>query len=228
MDPATGTFKRFVDHNASKLRVIYQSEYAEKVDITDFVIVGDASAIVDPARLELDYDVEKDLIVSAINLPNLTITSKNPNFTVSYDNGTSFGTECTLDKTHFAILNGSGMGDIPLKVKWLGSEAIEHGTLELTATIDDEEKLLATVELIGVKQGIDNGNLGIYTGVATGYTLAGKWQGDDRRPVNIDAAFSPTGTPLFDYVVEVASGTQVCSEAAGFHDMAIFKQGVTL
>ncbi len=33
---------------------------------------------------------------------------------------------------------------------------------------------------------------------------------------------------LFDYVVEVASGRQVCSEAAGFHDMAIFKQGVTL
>lgn len=33
---------------------------------------------------------------------------------------------------------------------------------------------------------------------------------------------------LFDYVVEVASGTKVCSEAAGFHDMAIWKQGVTL
>lgn len=33
---------------------------------------------------------------------------------------------------------------------------------------------------------------------------------------------------LFDYVVEVASGRQVSSEAAGFHDMAIFKQGVTL
>lgn len=33
---------------------------------------------------------------------------------------------------------------------------------------------------------------------------------------------------LFDYVVEVASGKPVCSEAAGFHDMAIFKQGVTL
>lgn len=33
---------------------------------------------------------------------------------------------------------------------------------------------------------------------------------------------------LFDYVVAVASGEKVCSEAAGFHDMAIFKQGVTL
>lgn len=43
------------------------------------------------------------------------------------------------------------------------------------------------------------------------------------------------GTPMdelanqfFDYIVEVASGKQVKAEAAGFHDMAIFKQGVTL
>lgn len=36
------------------------------------------------------------------------------------------------------------------------------------------------------------------------------------------------GEKLFEYVLEVASGKQVCSEVAGFHDMAIFKQGVTL
>lgn len=33
---------------------------------------------------------------------------------------------------------------------------------------------------------------------------------------------------FFDYIIEVASGKKVCSEKAGFHDMAIFKQGVTL
>ena len=36
------------------------------------------------------------------------------------------------------------------------------------------------------------------------------------------------GRKLFDYVVEVASGREVKAEEAGFHDMAIFKQGVTL
>lgn len=36
------------------------------------------------------------------------------------------------------------------------------------------------------------------------------------------------GQKLFDYVIEVASGKQVKSEENGFHDMAIFKQGVTL
>lgn len=33
---------------------------------------------------------------------------------------------------------------------------------------------------------------------------------------------------LFDYVIDVASGRKVKSEQAGYHDMAIFKQGVTL
>ena len=33
---------------------------------------------------------------------------------------------------------------------------------------------------------------------------------------------------LFDYVLAVASGKKVKAEEAGFHDMAIFKQGVTL
>jgi len=33
---------------------------------------------------------------------------------------------------------------------------------------------------------------------------------------------------LFDYVIRVASGEKLKSEEAGFHDMAIFKQGVTL
>ena len=33
---------------------------------------------------------------------------------------------------------------------------------------------------------------------------------------------------LYDYVIEVASGKKVRAEEAGFHDMAIFKQGVTL
>lgn len=36
------------------------------------------------------------------------------------------------------------------------------------------------------------------------------------------------GKALFDFVLEVAQGKRVKSEEAGFHDMAIFKQGVTL
>lgn len=43
-----------------------------------------------------------------------------------------------------------------------------------------------------------------------------------------DATLEEMGQQLFDYVIEVASGKQVKAEENGFHDMAIFKQGVTL
>lgn len=43
-----------------------------------------------------------------------------------------------------------------------------------------------------------------------------------------DADAAILAREFFDYVIRVASGEQVASERAGFHDMAIFKQGVTL
>ena len=33
---------------------------------------------------------------------------------------------------------------------------------------------------------------------------------------------------LFEYIIRVASGEKVKAEKAGYHDIAIFKQGVTL
>jgi len=43
-----------------------------------------------------------------------------------------------------------------------------------------------------------------------------------------DKTKAELGQELFEYVLEVASGKKVKAEEAGFHDMAIFKQGVTL
>ena len=43
-----------------------------------------------------------------------------------------------------------------------------------------------------------------------------------------DATLEETAKELFDYVIAVASGKLVKSEERGYHDMAIFKQGVTL
>lgn len=43
-----------------------------------------------------------------------------------------------------------------------------------------------------------------------------------------DVALTELAEQLFDYVLSVASGKKVKAEEAGFHDMAIFKQGVTL
>lgn len=67
--------------------------------------------------------------------------------------------------------------------------------------------------------------------IATNSTLARKksnWIDFNAGVVVEDSNMTAETQKLFDYVIAVASGTKVCSEAAGFHDMAIFKQGVTL
>ncbi|NLZ80646.1 MAG: altronate dehydratase [Clostridiales bacterium] len=43
-----------------------------------------------------------------------------------------------------------------------------------------------------------------------------------------DLTLAEQSQNLFDYVIQVASGKKIKAEEAGFHDMAIFKQGVTL
>lgn len=67
--------------------------------------------------------------------------------------------------------------------------------------------------------------------IATTSRLAGKksnWIDFNAGVLVEDKTMDEETKALFDLVVETASGRQVCSEAAGFHDMAIFKQGVTL
>lgn len=67
--------------------------------------------------------------------------------------------------------------------------------------------------------------------IATNSRLAGKksnWIDFNAGVLVEDKTMEEETQALFDLVVETASGRQVCSEAAGFHDMAIFKQGVTL
>jgi len=67
--------------------------------------------------------------------------------------------------------------------------------------------------------------------IATNSTLADRkknWIDFNAGVLVEDRSMEEETAKLFEYVVEVASGRKVCSEEAGFHDMAIFKQGVTL
>lgn len=67
--------------------------------------------------------------------------------------------------------------------------------------------------------------------ISTNSRLAGKksnWIDYNAGVLAEDGNMSKEAEHLFDYVMEVAGGRKVCSEEAGFHDMAIFKQGVTL
>ena len=67
--------------------------------------------------------------------------------------------------------------------------------------------------------------------ISTNSGLAGKkanWIDFNAGVLVEDKTMEEETEKLFEYVVAVASGQKVCSETAGFHDMAIFKQGVTL
>ena len=67
--------------------------------------------------------------------------------------------------------------------------------------------------------------------ISSNSALAGKkknWIDFNCGTLVEDGTVAELGEKLFEYVLEVASGKEVKAEQAGFHDLAIFKQGVTL
>ncbi len=67
--------------------------------------------------------------------------------------------------------------------------------------------------------------------IATNSRLAGKksnWIDFNAGVLVEDGTWEEETQSLFDLVLETASGRKVRSEIAGYHDLAIFKQGVTL
>lgn len=67
--------------------------------------------------------------------------------------------------------------------------------------------------------------------ISSNSKLAGhkdNWIDFDAGRLTDDMPLEELAAELFAYVLEVASGRRVKAEEAGFHDMAIFKQGVTL
>ena len=67
--------------------------------------------------------------------------------------------------------------------------------------------------------------------ISTNSNLAGRksnWIDFNAGVLVEDKEMDDIAEKFFDYVITVASGEKVASEKAGFHDMAIFKQGVTL
>lgn len=67
--------------------------------------------------------------------------------------------------------------------------------------------------------------------IATNSTLASKknnWIDFNAGILVENKTMDEVSKEFYQYILDVASGKKVCSELAGFHDMAIFKQGVTL
>ncbi len=173
------------------VQVQYTSPYSEKVEVSNLIIVGDASVTTDVNVLEFtETQPTSTLKVTAINLADFDVQIDNTNFTV-----TSF------DKT---ALTGNGIVEVPVSITWAATTAVEYATLTIVNPNDDNA-VLATVELVGKKQSISGPtHIGIYTGLAENITkLNGTFEGTERRPVDLTNAFdADTQTKaLFDYLL---------------------------
>ena len=169
----------------------YESPYSEKVEVSNLIIVGDASVTTDVNVLEFtETQPTSSLKVTAINLADFDVQIDNKNFTV-----TSFDRDA---------LTGNGIVEVPVSITWAATKAVEYATLTIFNPNDDNA-VLATVELVGKKQSISGPtHIGIYTGLAENITkLNGTFEGTERRPVDLTNAFdAATQTKaLFDYLL---------------------------
>lgn len=171
------------------IRVKYTSPYSEAVELSDLIIVGNASVTSDCNTLTFtDQQSTKTLTLTVINLADFTTSIDNPNFTVT-----------TCDKS---ALTGLGIVDVPVTITWAANKAVDNATLSILNP-NDNNAVLTTVELVGNKSAIsDPTNIGIYTGLAEGITkINGNFQGTTRRPVDLTHAFTSEKKALFDYLI---------------------------
>ena len=181
------------------VRVIYNSDYAGIVELTNFAILPTTSVVVDPAQLTIFSDQNEELSIIASNLQDVTFTLS-PGFNIAKVTDEN-GTTKTLD-----YFKGDGTHQGTLEIAYTSTNAITYGTLVITTSTKADgtplatPEVLATVELTGINRKLPNGETGIYTGVGEGYTISGTWDGKTRRPVNSQHAFA-NGAPLFDYVI---------------------------
>lgn len=172
------------------VKVEYTSPYSEAVEISNLIIVGDASVSTDVNKLVFtENDNPKTLTVTAINLAEFDVVIDNPNFTVT-----------NFDKDLF---KANGIVDVPITITWAETAAVEEAKLTIVNP-NDGNAVLATVDLLGNKTSIINpSNVGIYTGIASEITkINGDFQGYEHRPIDLSNAFDEaTQTKaLFDYL----------------------------
>ena len=182
------------------VRVRYDSDYAGIVEITNLAILPTTSVVVDPTSLVVFSDQNEKLNVLASNLHDITFKISD-GFSIVNNSGSVMTAN---DLTNLFAKPGTHKNDI--YIDYTSTAAITQGTLVITTSKDAEgndlghNEELAVVELTGINRNLPVGESGLYTGVGQGFSILGKWEGEDRRPINTSHAFAGT-TPLFDYVI---------------------------
>ena len=194
-------------YNWQQIRITYKSTNASEVRLSNLVIEGYPQLIASPEALTFTSEsTEKQLILTAINLSNITITSDNgTNFKLIYDPAVGEVVEINANSTLFPEALGVNLADtILLTVVWEANNTVDEGTITITND-NQNDSVLAVVKLLGAKDYIYKDNAtetGVFTGLAPNYTLHGAAFNDyTYHEVDFTNTFSNDGVALFDYLI---------------------------
>ena len=182
-----GEIEQGLKQASSQVRVTYKGVTSDPVSINDLIIVGDASLTPSESTLHFSDKApanQQNLVVTTVNLSDFKTSIDNENFSV-----------VALDKSQ---LENNTIADASITLQWNGNAVVDYGTL--TFLHPTEDKVLATVELVGTRDAIDSPTTNIFTGVADEFTLNGKFEGIERREVLLTDAFDQNNKALFDYL----------------------------
>lgn len=216
-------------YTTRKVQLIHKSKYVKESKVSNLIIEGYPKAIINPTELLLtneEMSKSKTFTITAINLANIKLQVDNPNFTLQYQyinqqGQPVFSSQTTdpislraQDNIYPDALGVNKMGDIVVKVTWVGTASVHQGLVTITNL--DGEEILGTVKLVGSREFIEytddnKGNTGIWTGVPDGvaegrpteskYTLRGSFDPYTYHQVNVRNAFDENKNALFDYLV---------------------------
>ena len=170
---------------AQYIRVTYESYYAEEVTLSNLMIVGEPSVIVEPLEMEITKGTPEKLTITAVNL------SAAP--TYNFSDPTIFG---IADVSTTGTIAANSVATIIKNISYTGDAAIAYGTL----TISYGSGKSVVVNLVGLSKDLNTAT-GIWTGVDKDkYSIDGSFDAYDYHEVNIANAYD-NGKTLFDYLV---------------------------
>ena len=208
-----------INHTSKYVLVKYIGTEQTEVLLNNLVIEGFPSAVPNYTELEISKGDDPSVTPSAtfnIHVMNLDKMNLNLDNTMEFKmyyqtTGGSWVALANSDilDAQFPFLAMNEEGDITVKVEWVGTNMVNEGYIQILNP-DDSNKVLATVRLVGKKDGITaaDANTGIWTGVPTGYTLVDDVNEEKRifepyiyHEVNVRNAFDDNGNALFNYMV---------------------------
>ena len=217
------TITQPINHTSKFVRITYIGTEPNEITIQNVVIEGFPSATA-PAEVEIaktnDLSTPSATFnIHVMNLPRMKMVLDNTSeFRLWHGDASNWilltsddGIISTEDYPTKMKMNEEG--DITIKVEWIGSNVVNEGYIQILNP-DDSNKVLATVRLVGKKDGITaaDANTGIWTGVPDGlttgrptadkYTLEGTiFEPYTYHEVNVQNAFDADGKALFNYMV---------------------------